>query len=211
MTGKSKREKEGLVMLKRVSLLLILGVLTVLNGCMSIHEEAGDHPTLVSNTKWTVVPFANQTETPYAGSRAAAITSALLDTHGVHRIVYRTKSNHAKAGIAEQLEPVNLRESIGWARRNQIRYLVTGQVTEWRYKVGLDGEPAVGVTLQLIDTNTGKTLWNAVSSGIGGSRDSLAIVAQHVINRALKDLHINRMNSHSHYYHRPYAYQHMHH
>ena len=204
-------------MVRQIYILLILGCLALLNGCMSIHEDAGSHPQLATNAKWTVVPFANQTETPYAGSRAAAITAALLDTHGVKRIVRSSKPKSTKSGIAEQLEPVSLSENISWARRNHIRYILTGHVTEWRYKVGLDGEPAVGVTLQLIDTASGKTIWNAVASGIGGSRDALSTLAQHVINKALRNLKTGHVHSkiyaanhHGYYHHRPYAYQHMH-
>ena len=39
-----------------------------------------------------------------------------------------------------------------------------GAVDEWRYKVGVDGEPAAGVTLQIIDVASGDILW---SGGVG--------------------------------------------
>ena len=42
-------------------------------------------------------------------------------------------------------------EALDWARERQARYALTGAVDEWRYKVGVDGEPAAGVTLQIID------------------------------------------------------------
>ena len=175
-------------MVKKISLLLLLGCLTCLNGCMSIHEQVGAPPVLAKHAKWTVIPFYNQTATPYAGERAAAISRAILNTRGLKQMVYVRKPKSSKSGIAEQLEPMSLSDSISLARRNQVRYLLTGHVTEWRYKVGLDGEPAVGVTLQLIDTASAKTIWHAVASGIGGSRDALSTLAQKVLHKALKDL-----------------------
>ena len=40
---------------------------------------------------------------------------------------------------------------LAWARSTHARYAVTGAVNEWTYKVGLDGEPVVGIAIQLID------------------------------------------------------------
>lgn len=65
---------------------------------------------------------------------------------------------------------------------------MTGTVNEWRYKVGLDGEPAVSVTLKLIDMRNGRVIWSAVGSKMGSSRSSLGNVGQRLIDSMLNQI-----------------------
>jgi hypothetical protein len=67
-----------------------------------------------------------------------------------------------------------------------VRYALTGTVEEWRYKVGVDGEPAAGVTLQIIDVATGEMLWSGSGGKSGWSREALSAVA-HKLIRSLLD------------------------
>jgi len=69
-------------------------------------------------------------------------------------------------------------EALKWAREQGIRYALTGAVDEWRYKVGVDGEPAVGLALRIVDVQSGQVVWSSVGAKSGWSRDSLAGVAQ---------------------------------
>jgi hypothetical protein len=64
-----------------------------------------------------------------------------------------------------------------------MRYAVTGTVDEWRYKVGVDGEPAVGFTLQVLDVPTGRVLWSAAGGRTGWSREALSAVAHQLLTR----------------------------
>ena len=59
---------------------------------------------------------------------------------------------------------------------------------EWRYKVGIDGEPAVGVTLKVVDLSSGRTVWSASGAKSGWSRQALSAVAQTVLTQALDEL-----------------------
>jgi hypothetical protein len=72
-----------------------------------------------------------------------------------------------------------------WARGAGVRYALTGSVDEWRYKVGVDGEPAAGVTLQLVDVASGDVLWAAAGGATGWSREALSAVAQKLMRRLL--------------------------
>ena len=56
---------------------------------------------------------------------------------------------------------------------------------EWRYKVGVDGEPAVGVTLEIVDVGTGATVWSGAGAQSGWSREALAAVGQKLIRNLL--------------------------
>ena len=52
-------------------------------------------------------------------------------------------------------------EAEKWARTQGMRYVVTGAVNEWRYKVGVDGEPAVGLMLQVKDLRSDQVVYSA--------------------------------------------------
>ena len=67
-------------------------------------------------------------------------------------------------------------EAEKWARSQNIRYAVSAVVNEWRYKVGVDGEPAVGIVLQVKDLSTDQIVYSAAGGRTGGSREALAAV-----------------------------------
>src|SRR5690606_9636971 len=79
-------------------------------------------------------------------------------------------------------------QALAWARDTGARYALTGSVQEWRYKVGLDGEPVVGLTLNLIDVSSATVVWSATGSRSGWSRSSLAGVGQTLIKEMLDPL-----------------------
>ena len=68
---------------------------------------------------------------------------------------------------------------------------MSGSVEEWQYKNGLDGEPAVGLSLRVLDARTGQVLWSNSGARAGWSRESLAGSAQKVLNTLIGDLRID--------------------
>ena len=50
----------------------------------------------------------------------------------------------------------------------------------------MDGEPAAGVTLQIIDVQTGELLWSGTGGKSGWSREALSAVAQQLIRKLLR-------------------------
>lgn len=66
--------------------------------------------------------------------------------------------------------------------------LYRATVDEWRYKVGVDGEPAVGITLQVIEVQSGNVIWSAAGSRTGWSRDAVSAVAQKLLRQLLSPL-----------------------
>jgi hypothetical protein len=76
-------------------------------------------------------------------------------------------------------------EARAWAKSSGARYAVTGAVDEWRYKVGVDGEPAVGVALAIVDLADDRVIWSGVGGKSGWSREALAAVAQKLIGELL--------------------------
>jgi len=136
------------------------------------------------------MPFRNNTDRPQAGNRAAAITAGILQTMGTNKAIVYRPITPRNGLIVDPNKAISKRVQLMWARRNHIRYLVTGTVNEWRYKVGLDGEPAVNITLRLYDIRTHKYVWNAVGSLSGGSRDGLGVTAQQLIATLLNYIHL---------------------
>ena len=54
---------------------------------------------------------------------------------------------------------------------------------EWRCKVGVDVEPAAGITLQIIDVQSGDILWSGAGGKSGWSREALSAVAQQLLRQ----------------------------
>jgi hypothetical protein len=63
-----------------------------------------------------------------------------------------------------------------------------GSVQEWRYKVGIDGEPAVGVTMKVLDLSTGQIVWSVSGAKSGWSRQALSAVAQSLLTEMFDGL-----------------------
>lgn len=174
--------------MKKFLSLAATAALLFLTACASIQKSPS--PQLAAGQSWAVLPFANHTETPYAAERVQAIAGTLLRTHGVTRL---QDYPLAKADdLPGDRVSVPLDTALEWARQHHVRYGLTGSVNEWRYKVGMDGEPVVGLTLQLWDLETGQVIWSAVGSKSGWSRDALNAVGQDVLSRMLDSLRIGR-------------------
>ncbi|MET3433815.1 TolB-like protein [Herbaspirillum seropedicae] len=149
--------------------------------------DIGNAPTLPANARWGLLPFANHTETPQAGLRAEAIAETILRTNGMTELQHYPASLNNET-LFEPMDRKQLDAALQWARSENIAYALSGSVDEWRYKVGIDGEPAVGMTLQLIEVATGKVVWAAAGAKSGWSREALSAVAQKLARTLLAPL-----------------------
>ena len=164
----------------------IAGVLTAatvgLAACSTL--DVGQPPSLAPNATWALLPLANYTETPDAGDRVASITESILHQKGgmdLKRYPVKDEKDTFLLGNNAKLQQA----AMDWASQNRIQYALTGSVQEWRYKTGVDGEPAVSVTFNLVDMTTGKTVWSATGSRTGWSRSSVGSVGQALIDQLL--------------------------
>jgi TolB-like protein len=131
--------------------------------------------------KWVLLPMANHTDTPQAGMSAEAITEHLLRARGISKLEHYPPTL-SRDTLFEPSERKVIEEAQKWARERGARYGVTGMVEEWRYKVGIDGEPAVGVTLQVINLEDGQVLFSASGGKSGWSREALSAVAHKLLD-----------------------------
>lgn len=173
--------------MKRLSNILgaIVGALlaaVLVAGC-AVTRTSGDVP-LARGEKWALLPVLNHTESPQAGLRAEVIVEGLLRARGVNALL-RYPPALAPETLLDPAERKAQDEARKWAREQGARYGVQGAVDEWRYKVGVDGEPAVGITLQVVDLHSGAVLWSGVGAKSGWSREALSGVAQKLIDALL--------------------------
>ena len=67
--------------------------------------------------------------------------------------------------------------ALAWARSQHYDYGITGTVEEWRYKAGNESEPAVGLTLTVIELGDNKVVWSASGARVGSSFQNTSGVA----------------------------------
>jgi hypothetical protein len=164
----------------RTFLVVLMAVLAA--GCKIV--DSGSVATIERNAKWVMLPVLNHTEVPQAGLRAEAITEALLRANGVNDLTRYPPTLNADT-LFEPAERKVMAEAEKWARSQRARYAIYGAVDEWRYKVGIDGEPAVGVALHIMDLQSNAVVWTGVGGKSGWSRESLSGVAQKLIKELL--------------------------
>ncbi len=123
----------------------------------------------------TLYALENYTDTPRAGMRASNIIEGLLLAKG-YQVDNQINKNTQKMTQAQKRED---------ARTRNNRYIFIGGVSEWRYKTGIDGEPAVSLQFKLIDLKTDTVKWSAVASDSSWGNASIGTVAQDLISDML--------------------------
>jgi TolB-like protein len=120
-----------------------------------------------------ILPFENLSQTPYAGFKAASVTEGVLRSYG-----FKTMKGYKE--LDGEFKETNVTD-------NSFEYILKGRVVEWRYKTGIDGEPAVSLLIILEDKN-GNLLWSAVGGKSQWGHRSIAITAQQLINDIFDDI-----------------------
>ncbi len=158
----------------------------LLAGCGTLKGTASA-PALQAGDAVAVGAIGNYTETPSAGQSAASIAANVLRADGLTD-VRLAPDDAGSSALFDTAQRSDGQQKLAWAQSQQIRYILTGSVEEWRYKTGVDGEPVVGLTFELTDVNTGKVVWSATGTRNGWSRSSLAGVATGLIAKVLAPL-----------------------
>jgi TolB-like protein len=157
----------------------------IVSACGTVRQTSG--PTLSRGDKVAVVSIANYTETPDAGHSAESIAANTLRAGGIAdvRIAPTDASRNAMFDTTQRADGD---KALDWARTQNARYVLSGAVEEWRYKTGVDGEPVVGVTFELVDVSNGAIVWSATGTRTGWSRSALSSVASSLIAKVLSPL-----------------------
>lgn len=154
---------------------VILSLALLGSACSTLEHSPAT--SLDRQASWVILPVANQSDTPQAGLRMESLLESQLRSKGVQSLT----PYPAEPGTDFLLDPRDRKaqeQAMQWAREHGAKYGITGAVNEWRYKTGVDGEPAVGLTLQIISIQDGKVLYSASGARTGWSREALSAVAQ---------------------------------
>ena len=163
--------------------LTLVVIAALATGCSSFTRESGQ--TLPRDAAWGVAPLVNYAQTPQAGERAEQILISILAEEGVRPLMY---PQAPRQDLLLQDDRERQIQALDWARQQRLAYVITGSVEEWQYKNGLDGEPAVGVSLQVLEPATGRVVWSSSGARAGWSRESLAGAAQKVLRELVGNL-----------------------
>jgi hypothetical protein len=135
-----------------------------------------------SNKTYAISSFWNYTETPMAGLRAASIVESVATKEGISLYSLTEGSDE----MAQNSSKINfLKNQIKNAKTLKADYLITGEVQEWRYKTGIDGEPVVSYTIKIIKLDDGTTMFNSVGAKSGWGHKSIGVVAQEIAQELL--------------------------
>lgn len=180
--------------------ILGLGLIFLLNAC-SVDQVYRDK-ALDNRASWVLLPVVNRSQTPQAGERVEAILVSLLRSRGVKHISHYPGTPQSQVLIMLD-EQARYNAALKWALTQGFRYAITGTVEEWRYKAGLDGEPAVGITLRVIDLQHNKkpepqavaatltkyetqpVIWSATGARTGWGREGIATATHTLLNDLL--------------------------
>lgn len=175
----------GATIVNRIKTALLGLAALWLVACSTSIQSTASYEKLDEQAKWVLLPLANNTSTPQAGFGRGYVGSSVA--HGITSLV-SYPSALSRDTLFEPTERKVSDEAQKWAREQGARFAVTGSVEEWRYKVGIDGEPAVGVTLKVIDLSNSRVVWSASGAKSGWSREALSAVAQALLTDLLKSL-----------------------
>lgn len=174
--------------LSRTAVRTLLALVALgLSGCASTQFDTAPSPHPDRDAAWCVPAPINNTSTPYAGARVQRQLAALLGAQGLpHLLVPPAPAGDGPLPIDSGAD--DQRQGLAWAHHHQARYALLGSVDEWDYKIGLDGQPAVGFTLRLLDLQSGKVIWSGVAAASGDSREGLAVLSERTLAGLVKRL-----------------------
>ena len=153
----------------------------LLCGCVSRTYTGGSPGLKLTAVRIYLGPFQNATTDENAARSLAELTSAALAARGIP-VMGTEGSTTNKTAATDAGDTLRL------AREAQATHLLTGTVHEYRYKSDLNGDPAVGLSLRLIDLKDGRTIWQGSSSQVGIAFASLTSTAQKAVHKLIAKL-----------------------
>ncbi len=134
---------------------------------------------LPKRATYNVERFKNFSDTPMAGCRISAIVAGVLRAKG-----YEVVNGWIKPCDEDLNDFSENKTATGKNGTFKIKadYTVFGSVNEFRYKAGLDGEPAVSITIYVKRNTDGKLIKAGTVSASGWYYESLGTVAQQLVN-----------------------------
>lgn len=171
--------------------LLALLLLSLTAGCATVVHHGSPAGGTVRVGRLLLPPFVNATDDEHAARALTEMTGSALIEAGI--ALFQTEELLVKSS-AEKAQGADGRYA-EIARTVNASHLLIGTVHEYRYKTDLDGDPAVGITLRLVDAATGQTLWQGSSGNVGYAFASLTSAARKAVRSLVYEMPVegNRM------------------
>jgi polysaccharide biosynthesis protein PelC len=156
------------------------------SGCVSSRVQQGGMPGAVHSANAIyVAPFHNATGNSAAGDAIGELVTTSLLSQNLP-VVQSEATLQRGRDLANATD--GSRDVLGLARAAYASHVVVGTVHEYRFKSDLDGAPTVGLTMRLVDTGNGETLWQGSSSASSGYYGSLSRTAQSAVNKLVRKM-----------------------
>jgi len=153
---------------------LVVAILFTMGGCASRVDSGPSHPSLTLSGRVLVAPFRNATDDDHAGQAFADLIGTALAVRGLDVIMLPPKP----VNDLGEAPPYTNEDLAAAARKHKASGIVRGTAIEFRYKTDLDGDPAAGVYVEILDPDAKNSVWHATSSRTGLIYSSLAQTAQ---------------------------------
>ncbi len=182
--------------LHTIKWLTALSCVALLSACGSLTTGGSSNRTpmvqvITATDKVAMLPVANFTDVPQAGLRVESLLESALRQSGLKQLVIYPPALNPET-LFEPGERKAQAEAEKWAKAQGIRYVVTAAVNEWRYKVGVDGEPAVGMMLQVKDLSNDQVVYSSAGGRTGGSRQALSAVGLQLTNELVAGIRVEQ-------------------
>lgn len=170
--------------------LFSLFVLAMGTGCHSVVHHGGFASLSAPDTRIYLPPFFNATDDEHAARALTELTAtALLERKlpviQTEPVLAKSRAENAPGADGLYLEG---------ARALNATHLLIGTIHEYRYKTDLDGDPAVGLTLRLVDAQNGRTLWQGSSAQVGLLCASLTKASQKAVRSLVRKIPVDNQN-----------------
>lgn len=160
----------GITLLVMINACSTATLVTTKKSLPEVYEDVNATYQKKNNITVSLFRLNNYTDTPRAGMRSSNIIEGIL----------LAKGYHITSHIKEKLPSMKKARKI--AKADGSRYFMYGGVSEWRYKTGIDGEPAVSMQCSLYKTKNSKLVWSATGSDSDWGNASIGTTAQDLLN-----------------------------
>lgn len=149
------------------------------SGCNSVTQHGGTARLDVDQVRLFLPPYANATDDEHAGRALTELTATALQARKVALTRLEGQSDEASLKGQAAMEA---------ARAANATHILMGTVHEYRYKTDLDGDPAVGITLRLVEVRDGRTIWQGSSAKVDVLFASLSTAAHRAVENLVARL-----------------------
>jgi hypothetical protein len=164
--------------------LLAACLLALTAGCATVVHHGGPPGGMIRVDRLLLPPFVNATDDEHAGRALTEITGSALVEAGL--ALYQTEDVLIKSAADKAQGPDGRYAEL--ARTVNATHLLLGTVHEYRYKTDLDGDPAVGITLRLVDAASGQTLWQGTGGNVGFAFASLTSASRKAVRTLVQEM-----------------------